>query len=185
MCKMKVWTKQHKNILDTLEQNGRHIAKREHIVGKMENISKFYLDVYNWYVRGASKFVQKPEDVEYPIWVSLTPESALSNDPDTIVLELELDSSKVLELDFDQWGYIVNYMYIAEGPEDECEHQKLLDKYGINDPQAYMTNYYPAIKKKIIKSWDRIFQSSNLEEKTIRVGTIWEIKKEWIKKIIR
>lgn len=184
MSNITVWTKQHKGILIGLSKEGRHIAKREHIISKMQNISKFYLDVYSWYSSAASHLVPKPQDVDFPIWVTLTPESTLANDEDTVVLELELDASFVAELDYDKWGYIVNYQYLAEGPEDELAHQKLLDAYGISDQQAYMTGYYPAIKKKIIKSWDRLFQGDELSDRAVRVGTIWEIRKEWIKSII-
>ncbi len=184
MSKITVWTKQHKNILITLEEEGRHIAKREYILDKMQNMSKFYLDVYNWYAGAAAQLVPKPEDVLYPIWISFSPDSTLANDEDTVVLELELNASQVIEVDYDKWGYIVNYLYIADGPEDQQDHQKILDNYGINDAQAYMTNYYPAIKKKIIKSWDRLFENTGLEENSVRMGTIWEIRAEWIKKII-
>ena len=185
MGKIKLWTKQHINILDTLEKHGRHIVKREYIEEKMEDIAHFYLDVYHWYSSTASKLVSKPQDVQYPIWVSLSESSVLDNDPETVLLELEVDHSKVIEVDYDKWGYIVNYMYIPYSAEDEKDHQKLLDDYGIDDPHAYMSNFYPSIKKKIIKSWDRLFDNACGKENEVRMGTIWEIRSEWISKIIR
>lgn len=183
--KIRLWTKQHIGVLDTLERQGRHITRKEYIVAKMEDISKFYLDVYHWYAGAASKIVPKPSDVQYPIWVSLAPDSTLDNDEQTVVLEIEVESSQVIEVDYDKWGYIVNYMYLPSSPEDERVHQELLDRYGIDDPQAYMTNFYPAIKKKIIKSWDRLFDYDRTEKNMVRMGTIWEIRQEWVKNIIR
>ena len=44
--KVKVWTKQHENILQVLEQTGRYIAKKEYIQQKMEDHSSLYLGVY-------------------------------------------------------------------------------------------------------------------------------------------
>ncbi len=183
MEKITVWTKQHINILDILERDGRHLAKKEYIEEKMQDISVFYLDVYSWYARAASAIVPKPDDVQYPIWVSLNPQSALANDEDTVMLELELDGNLVIELDYEKWGNVVNYEYIPENAKDEEEHQKLLKRYGTDDYQAYMTSYYPAIKKKIIKSWDRLFQHEVRSDSSVRMGTIWEIKSEWVKKI--
>lgn len=183
MSKTTVWTKQHKNILDILNREGRYIVKREYIVEKMQDISKFYLDVYDWYANAASVFVPKPPDVRYPIWVSLAPESVIALDDGTVLLELELDESQVIEVDYDKWGYIVNYRYIPTGPEDALEHKKMLEKYGVDDAQAYMSNFYPIIKKQIIKSWDRLFDKSNAKPSDVKMGTIWEVKKEWIKSI--
>lgn len=183
MPKIPLWTKQHKDIVTTLENEGRHIVKREYIVNKMESISSFYLDVYNWYTNAASLIVPKPEDVKYPIWVSLSPESTLANDEDTVLLELEVEESSVIEVDYDKWGFIVNYLYIPESPEDLQEHKTLLNSYGIDDPQAYMTSFYPAIKKKIIKSWDRLFDKHDTKDGAVKMGTIWEVKAEWVKSI--
>lgn len=187
MEKTTVWTKQHVKILDILEREGRHVAKKEHIVEKMEDISGFYLDVYNWYAITASAIVPKADDVEYPIWVSLNPQSALTNDEDTVVLELELNADLVIRVDYEKWGNVVNYEYIPDNAKDEENHLRLLKNYGIDDYQAYMTGYYPAIKKKIIKSWDRLFENSDFDNgdsgNRVKMGTIWEIKKEWIKEI--
>lgn len=65
--KVKVWTKQHENILQVLEQTGRYIAKKEYIQQKMEDHSSLYLGVYEWYMQAAARFVQPPADVKYPI----------------------------------------------------------------------------------------------------------------------
>lgn len=72
MCeKIKVWTRQHENILDVLDKEGRYIVKKEYIVNKLDTISNFFLDVYSWYTKKAKDIVLKPEDCIYPIWVSL------------------------------------------------------------------------------------------------------------------
>jgi len=94
---MKVWTKQHQNILHDLRENGRYIVKREYIRNKMEEHSGFYLDVYFWL------------------------------------------------------------------------HQALSGRMA----------FYPNIKSKIMKSWDRLFDDS-VELSPARVGIIWEVRQEWI-----
>ncbi|MFI3616926.1 DUF3841 domain-containing protein [Enterococcus avium] len=54
--KVKVWTKQHENILQVLEQTGRYIAKKEYIQQKMEDHSSLYLGVYEWVYAGGCAF---------------------------------------------------------------------------------------------------------------------------------
>ncbi|CQR71200.1 hypothetical protein SOV_47160 [Sporomusa ovata DSM 2662] len=182
--KVKVWTKQHENIVKDLETNERYIVKKEYIVNKMEEHAALYLDVYNWYHQAASKIVQPPEDVQYPIWVSLTEEGKIENSPGNVQLEILVEQARLITMDIDKWGRIVNYMYIPADAQDKKEHDTLLARYGIDDCTAYMKPFYPNIKRKIIKSWDRLFDESIILSK-VRVGTLWELKKEWIVSITK
>lgn len=176
---VKVWTKQHENILRDLEINGRYIVKREYIVNKMEEHASLYLDVYNWYYQAASKLVRPPEDAQYPIWVSLTEEDRIGNSSGNVQMEILVEQDRLITMDIDKWGKIVNYMYIPADVQDEKEHAAMLGRYGIDDCTAYMTPFYPNIKRKIIKSWERLFDESIILSK-VRVGTLWELRKEWI-----
>lgn len=177
--RVKVWTKQHKNIVHDLANNDRYIVKKEYIVSKMEDHAALYLDVYNWYYQAASKLVLPPEDVKYPVWVSLAEEDKIGNSPGNVQIELLVEQDQLITMDIDKWGKIVNYMYIPADAQDEKEHTAIVNRYGIDDCTAYMTPFYPNIKQKIIKSWDRLFDESIILSK-VRVGTIWELKKEWI-----
>ncbi len=166
-----------------LNENERYIVKKEYIIKKMEEHASLYLDVYSWYAKKAEKIVNKPVDVKYPIWVSLTEESKIENTEGNVLLEIDIEEDKLITLDIDKWGYVVNYMYIPKDEEDKVKHEKVLKNYGIDDIKAYMTPFYPHIKNEIIKSWDRLFDD-NIVLSPVKVGTIWEIRKEWIVKII-
>lgn len=179
---MTVWTKQHKNILRTLQESGRHIVEKAFLEEKYGDMTPYMAELYGWYVQKAAAIVAKPDDVFYPVWVSLDHQSALKNDPDTVVLELLIDDSQVIKVDYDKWGAIVNYMYVPESAEDDQAHQELLASYGIDDSQAYMSNFYPMVKKKIIKSWERLFEPGE-GSSDVQMGTIWEIQKDWIRNI--
>ena len=179
---IRVWTKQHKDILRDLDMQGRYVVKREYIVQKMEDHSNLYLDVYNWFYREAAKRVPPPGDVKYPVWVSLTEAGKIENSPGNVELELLIPEHQLLTLDIDKWGKIVNYMYIPEHAEDEAAHEAMLSRYGITDYTAYTTAFYPNVKQKIIRSWSRLFDE-NITLSEVRVGTIWEIKAEWIQQI--
>lgn len=182
--KVKVWTKQHADILHDLEENGRYIVKKEYIQKKMESHAKLYLEVYDWYSKVANEIVPVPKDVKYPIWVSLNEEERIPNSAGNVLIEIEVDEHELITIDLDKWGRIVNYMYIPESDADEEEHDKMLAKYGTSDSVAYMSPFYPNIKKKIRKSWNRLFDDSYMLSKA-RVGTIWELRKEWIINVYR
>lgn len=183
--KIKVWTRQSEKVLDVLEKKGRYIVKEEYIVDKMEEFHDLYLDVYKWYTRKAKEIVPKPDDVKYPIWVSVTDNYMLQPVKGSVVLELLVDKDKVITMDVEKWGRIVNYWYVSMDREDEKEHDKKLKKYGLSDgSSAYMSNFYPIIKREIIKSWDRLFDNSYRLSDVIQ-GTIWEVKKEWIVNVIK
>ncbi|MDL2254129.1 DUF3841 domain-containing protein [Ruminococcaceae bacterium OttesenSCG-928-I18] len=178
-----LWTKQHRGVLNEIELEGRYIARRENIVKKMEDISRFYLEAYSWYAKKASEIVAKPPDVNYPIWVSLDRASSLENDADTVVLCLEVESTQVVRLDYEKWGYVINFLYVPKDEKDEKEHQKMLSAYGTDDVEAYFSAFYPAIKKKIIASWGRMFEIEDGKIEQEKVGTLWEIRKEWIRQV--
>lgn len=182
--KVTIWTKQHMGILDILERKGRYVVKKEYIEQKMEEHAGIYLNVYNWYHKAAGQIIAPPDDVKYPIWVSLSEEEKIGNSEGNVHLEIQINPSKLIIMDMDKWGRIVNYMYIPKDKADEEEHDKLLKLYNIDDTYAYMSPYFPAVKNKIIKSWDRLFDDSVVLS-PVKVGTIWELKKEWIVNITK
>lgn len=180
--KVRIWTRQNSGILKALQEQGRYIVKKEYITQKMEEHAGLYLDVYNWYALAASKLSPRPADVSYPIWVSLSPEESLGPSEGNVMIEALVDCSRLISIDIDKWGYIVNYMYIPRDEADREEHEKMLERYGTDDCAAYMSGFYPHIKNKIIKSWERLFDDS-ITLSPVKVGTIWELRREWITKI--
>lgn len=185
MCgKVRIWTRQNSGILEELRENGRYIVKKEYIAQKKEEHAGLYLDVYNWYACAASKLSPRPADVSYPIWVSLAPEEGLGASEGNVIIEVLVDRSRLITIDIDKWGYIVNYMYIPRDEADKEEHEKMLKRYGTDDCAAYMSGFYPHIKNKIIKSWERLFDDS-ITLSPVKVGTIWELRQEWITQIAK
>ena len=183
--KIKIWTRQDESILKVLEREGRYIVKREYIEQKMEDCAKFYFEVYSWYTGKAQEIFPKPQDVKYPIWVSVSPDFMLQQVQGTVILELLVDPDSVIVMDTEKWDRIVNFWYVPLNIKDEVEYDKKLKNYGItNSSNAYMNNFYPQFKKEIIKSWDRLFDNSYFLS-DLKQGTIWEVKSEWVTKVIR
>lgn len=185
--KIKLWTRQHKDILTDLEKYGVYRVKKEYILQKLDSITPFYLKVYGWYTQKAAKIVSKPEAVEYPIWLSTTKDMMLQPIEDTVVLELEVDRKYVIITDQEKWGYVINFWYLPLDREDERKHNEELKKYGIPDESALCMsskgNFYPILRDKIKRSWDRLFDN-NIRFCNLTQATLWEIRKEWIVDII-
>lgn len=185
MNSITVWTKQNENVAKELDETGRYIAKKEYIFKDLDEHAYLVLEAYNWLVKNTPGTAQKPDDAEFPIWVSFTREATMLPSTGTIILELTLDRSLITRVNIDKWGTILNYSYIPADEQDAKHHRQLLEQYGISDAKAYMSQFYPQIKRKIIDSWSRLFDESIVIGSNKNYGNIWEVKKEWVTKIIR
>ena len=177
-----VWTKQHQNVLEILERTGRYTAKRAYIDLDLQECAPLVLEVYDWL---AAHLPGRPGDAEYPVWVSYTGEAVMLPSPGTVILELRLPRHRITPVNIEKWGAMLNYSYIPQDSQDARRHRKLLEDYGVSDAKAYLTQFYPQIKREIIGSWDRLFDDSVILGSTAAYGTIWEVRKEWIQSIAR
>ena len=84
-----------------------------------------------------------------------------------------------------KWGSILDYSYIPSDKADAARHRALLEEYRVNDSKAYMSQFYPQIKREIIESWDRLFDDSADPGNSDCYGNIWEIKKEWVTNVLK
>lgn len=180
---IKVWTKQHRNVLRELEEKGRYIARREYIRADLQEHAGLVLEAYDWLVRHSPDAVHKPEDVEYPVWVSFTSEAVMLPSQGTAILELELDPARITSVNIEKWGSILNYSYIPRDKEDAARHLEQMEQYGVSDAKAYMSQFYPQLKREITASWDRLFDDSIILGNDSSYGLIWEIRREWVTQI--
>lgn len=178
-----VWTKQHRNVLEELKRTGRYTAKREYITLDLQEQAPLVLEAYDWLVKHGPDARNRPQDVQYPVWVSFSDEATMLKGRESVILKLSLAPELITPVNIEKWGTILNYSYIPAGPEDAKRHRKLLEEYGISDAKAYMSQFYPQIKREITDSWSRLFDDSIILGSTSKYGTIWEIKKEWITQI--
>lgn len=185
--RVRLWTRQHKNVIDQLNEHGVYRVRKEYILEKMDTISDYYLNLYDWYSRNASKIVPRPEGVFYPIWLSVSSEMMLQPTEGTVILEIEADKSEVIITDMDKWGYIVNYFYLPLDSEDEEKHNEELRRFGISNELSLIKgdngNFYPLLKNKVMKSWERLFHPFDHQSALLQ-ATMWEIRKEQVVNII-
>lgn len=178
-----VWTKQHRSVWDTLEREGRYTARREFIEKDLQEHAGLVLEVYDWLVAHGPDSANRPPDAEYPVWVSFARETTMLPSEGTVILELEVEERLITPVHIGKWGCILNYSYIPADAEDARRHERLLADYGISDAKAYMSRFYPAIKREIVGSWDRLFDQAIRMGSDSKYGNIWEIRKEWVKQV--
>jgi hypothetical protein len=183
--KMRVWTAQAKIVIDTIEENGVYHVKRDFILKKYQEISKLFLAPYDWFISRASQKIPPPPGAEYPIWAYFDPEVISNYGPGDYIIEAEVPSDKLILFDQGKWLRILNLSYIPADPSDEERFKRNITEYGLqHESKAFTTNFYPSFKREIIESWDRLFDYSIMPS-VDKMGSLWEIRKEWITNIIK
>ena len=119
---MRFWTRQHEAVWDELQKTGQYIVKKEYIEAKNDTISEFYLKLYEWYTKAARKYIDIPEVLKYPIWLSVSEDMILQPTEHAIIFEVEIPEGEYLICNFDKWGYRVNYFYVPLDEADEKAH---------------------------------------------------------------
>lgn len=186
MGKIRVWTKQHKNVLEILNREGRYTAKREYIALDLEECADVVLEAYDWLVKNCPGGEFRPSDAQMPVWVSFQENATMMASEGAVILELEVEPEWLTPVNISKWGTILNYSYIPENMADKERHLALLEAMGISDYKAYTTPFYPEIRREILESWKRLFDREIILERDAKeYGLLWEIKREWIVEVKR
>ncbi len=179
-----LWTRQDKRMLEDLNNKGRFIMSAAHIEEKQMDIADYYIKLYKWFSEKANNFVPRPPDANYPIWCSISEAYMLRKTDDTVVLKLEVPRNQVIFFHGGKWDMVLNHMYVPKSEQDDIAFKHELKNRGINNSFSLIegrnANFYPDIKRKIIASWDRVFEIENWNDIFTVQANLWEIKKEWI-----
>lgn len=183
--KIKVWTAQSKIVIDTIEKYGVYHVKRDFILKKYREISKLFLDPYNWFIGQAVKRTTRPQGAEYPIWAYCDSAMISNYGPGDYIIELEIPIDKAIFFNQGKWLRILNLSYIPKNSDDDKDFKEKINTYGLQHGSlAYTSNFYPQLKREIIASWERLFDDSiRLSEDDM--CSLWEIRKEWVTNIIK
>ena len=146
------------------------------------------MESYDWFTREAAKKVAKPEDVKAPIWCSISPDNCLKPIPDTVVYVLEVPQDQIIYFDDVKWDYVLNRIYLPKDDEDAAAYKRHLKEIGVENGFEFFEGRYkgmfPEEVERIRASWKRVFEIDNWTIFNV-CGNIWEIKKEWVKRIVR
>ena len=168
---MILWTIQHEEAYLRMVRNGVLRADRAHLF-----CGDDFLVPYNWMSQQMRmRISEPPHGVQYPVWLWHTWEGKRKR-PDMrksayaaphtpiVLLTVEIPDEMVLLSDFDRWNIVMNGCYVAVGADDDSPHSL----------------------KEICESWNRIFDVSCVNSYysfSLSIqATVWEIRKEWIKK---
>ncbi|GAA0739238.1 DUF3841 domain-containing protein [Clostridium oceanicum] len=181
--KVTLWTCQRNIVLNTIKEKGIYHVKKEFIEKKYREVAKIFLEPYGWFINKAEKILPKPKGAEYPIWLSEDPKYVGCYE-DSVILKIEVDSDKVILFDREKWNRILNLSYVPKDNKDLEEYKNKLKEQGIYDEtEVYMKNFYPFLKSKVKKSWDRLFDDKIVLSQS-RQAALWEIQKDWVVEVI-
>jgi hypothetical protein len=186
--KVILWTRQNKNSIKELSQQGVYRVKKEYIEEQFEDIAQYYIKLYSWFTEAASKRVPKPVEVEFPIWCSISDTYMLRVMKDTVVYVLEVDPGEVIYFNSGKWDHILNHLYIPKDDRDARQYKEKLKSKGFLDGHSFIegrySRYYPIETKMVMDSWSRLFEIEEWDPFKVQAN-IWEIRQEQIKKIIQ
>lgn len=183
-----LYTRQNDKTLYQLERDGRVINQRVYVELHFGDIAPLFMDSYDWFTTEAAKRIPKPEDVKAPIWCSISAENCLKPIAGTVVYILEVPKEQVIYFDEGKWDYVLNRIYLPKDKEDGEEYQKHLKELGVANGFEFIEGrykgMYPQEEQRIRESWKRVFEIDRWTIFNV-CGNLWEIKKEWVRRIVR
>ena len=176
---VRLYTRQNDKTLYQLERDGRIINQRAYVEMHFGDIAPLFMESYDWFTKEAAKRVAKPDDVHAPIWCSISADNCLKPIPGTIVYVLEAPEENVMYFDDVKWDYVLNRIYLPKDEEDAAAYKQHLEDIGVANGFEY-----PEEERKISESWMRCFEIDNWTIFNV-CGNLWEVRKEWVKKVVR
>lgn len=185
--KVRLWTRQDIKSLEELKKHGVIRIKRDHLEEKFDAISGYIIKLYKWFVNAADQRNPKPEDVEFPVWCSISEENMLRPTEDTVVYVLEVDPSEVIYFDGVKWDHVLNHLYIPKDQADEEAYKKEMASRGHTNLFVFLdeatTHFYPRERKQVMDSWPRIFDIDEWDIFRVQAN-LWEIREDMIVDIL-
>ena len=183
-----LYTRQNDKTLYQLERDGRIINQRVYVEMHFGDIAPLFMESYDWFTKEAAKRVPKPDDVQAPIWCSISEENCLRPIPGTVVYILEVPKEQVMYFDDVKWDYVLNRIYLPKDEEDAAAYKQHLKDLGVANGFEFIEGrykgMYPEEEQRIRESCKRCFEIDNWTIFNV-CGNLWEIRKEWVKKIVR
>lgn len=182
-----LYTRQHENSLYELKNKGIIQNKRLYVSLHMRDISDFFLEKYDYFVKMASKRVTKPNDISYPIWCSVSKMNCLKPIEKEIVYAVTVPKDEVIYFDGAKWDLVLNNQYVPLDENDAKRFEKELVKRRIDNSFNIFDRKYDEmfdnLREEIVNSWERIFEITDRSEFVVQAN-LWQIKEEWIKHIV-
>ena len=178
------YTRQAPQVPEELRRSGRYVVREEYVREKYTTITDHYAPLYRRLTSCARGKVFIPDDALYPVWLSPEGTDAVPPDEDSVFLRLDIPDGFYILANNEAWDFMINHLYFPLDKEDELAHEAELERYGISSPSSLVNgsagNFYPVLKQKVLKSWDRIYTVMPSDANMI-VGLAWELRSEWLR----
>ena len=182
-----LYTRQHENSLYELKNKGIIQNKRLYVSLHMRDISDFFLEKYDYFVKMAAKRVPKPDDISYSIWCSVSKGNCLKPIEKEVVYAITVPKDEVIYFDGAKWDLVLNNQYVPLDEDDAKRFENFLKKCSADKVYNLFEKKYNGIfddiREEIVSSWERIFEITDRSEFVVQAN-LWQIKEEWIKHII-
>lgn len=177
-------TRQSPEVLAELEQSGTYTVREEFIRSKYTTITEHYAALYRMLTNMARRHIDIPSGLLYPVWLSPEGTDAIPPSDDAVFLRLDIPEGHYIIANDEVWDHMINHVYYPVDKADELAHEQELARYGISSPSSLIGgssgNFYPLLKQKVIKSWERIYTTRPQDPSRV-VGLCWELHSEWLK----
>ncbi len=175
-----MWAAQTKVVADVIERDGISYVKKEYIEKKYGEVAWIFRTAYQFFVSRMEKKVPRPAEAESPVWLYCDPKWA-GGDPSAVFLKLAIPAEEIVFFDLRKWSQVLNLSLV--GTEQEvAQFARELESQGVKDPMdIFAKPFYPLLKSRVVKSWDKIFDIEGVDEQYLQ-GAVWCLKKEWIRK---
>lgn len=173
-----MWTAQTSEVSGKLYKDGVIYVKKEYIKKKYGEVSWIFETAYAYFIKHLKSCVEKPEEAQSPVWLFQDPRWAIPGQ-DAELLRVTVPADQMLLFDRKKWSQILSLSYVGT-EEERILFDKEMKRQGISDAaDVFIKPFYPAMKNKIIKSWDSVFDIDGLGDTDIQ-GAVWCLKKEWL-----
>lgn len=173
-----MWTAQTQIVRDVIEKNGVSYVKKEYIRKKYAETAWIFETAYNYFIKKFELQVEKPVEAESPVWIFKDPKWAGAGQ-DAQLIKLQIPKDEMVFFDRVKWNRILNLSYVGSDAES-TKFDIQMRQQGVNDVfDVFAKPYYPVLKKKIMKSWDGVFEIEGLNDSDMQ-GAVWCLKKEWL-----
>lgn len=179
---LEFWTVQSPIVLDTVEKDEIYYVKKRYVSEKYGDTAWIFRTAYDYLSKEMNKIIPKPTEAEYPVWIYKDPKRVFKSSG-SYLLKLKIPKSLVVCFDHRDWTKVLNLSLIGSEEEvSEFENEMMIQ--GIKIPSdVFEKPFYPLLKNKVIKSWDKLLHKNIIEDMYCQ-GATWSLKKEWIVKRI-
>lgn len=176
-------TRQSPHVLETLKQSGTYTVKEDYVRQKYTTITDHYAPLYRMLTSLAKNYIDIPDGLLYPVWLSPEGTDAIPSSDNDVFLRLDIPEGSYIIANDEVWDHMINHIYYPTDKADELAHEAELARFGIASPSSLVSgsagNFYPLLRQKVIKSWERVYTSKPQDPSRI-VGLCWELRSEWL-----